>query len=422
MYIEIYFLIQLITLITLIVLYRKDYIAPEVIYSASMVLSSFSYIQLKDYWGRDISKETFEVMLASSCIFIFIALVSRFFFFKTSNNSVSGYSIKLSNIYLVGSFLGATINIIYTVSIIGNVGSVLEYKELLSFKQLENVFLLKQLNKIILAYVYIAIYIFVNNVVLRHEKIAQQKMLLCNIVYCVISVVVVSLSRQSFIEYLLYSMVIYFYLKNGSDATGNSVLTIFKVLLCCFLCVPFFYYIAGYIGRDFERISSYGAFFYVGLYLSSGINFFNVIIMPNPAITEYFGQSSLSAIYYNFLIGKVLPDNVVDMTYHEFSTEYGNTVTIFGRWYEDWGTSGVLIMISLIAWFYSYFYYNNVRNNSDNKFYGILYAKIVLALAWAGYDDRIAPLLSVNIFSILFLMYLIYMLIVIKKIKIRIKV
>ena len=50
MYIEIYFLMQLIILITLIVLYRKDYIAPEVIYSASMVLSSFSYIQLKDYW------------------------------------------------------------------------------------------------------------------------------------------------------------------------------------------------------------------------------------------------------------------------------------------------------------------------------------------------------------------------------------
>lgn len=64
----------------------------------------------------------------------------------------------------------ATINIIYTISFIGNVGSVLEYKELLSFKQLENVFILKQLNKIILAYVYIAIYILVNNVVLRHEK------------------------------------------------------------------------------------------------------------------------------------------------------------------------------------------------------------------------------------------------------------
>lgn len=80
----------------------------------------------------------------------------------------------------------ATINIIYTISFIGNVGSVLEYKELLSFKQLENVFILKQLNKIILAYVYIAIYILVNNVVLRHEKIAQQKILFCNIVYCII--------------------------------------------------------------------------------------------------------------------------------------------------------------------------------------------------------------------------------------------
>lgn len=139
----------------------------------------------------------------------------------------------------------ATINIIYTISFIGNVGSVLEYKELLSFKQLENVFILKQLNKIILAYVYIAIYILVNNVVLRHEKIAQQKILFCNIVYCIISVVVVSLSRQPFIEYLLYSIVIYFYLKNGSDVTGNSVLTIFKVLLCCFLCVPFFIMLLG---------------------------------------------------------------------------------------------------------------------------------------------------------------------------------
>ena len=112
-------------------------------------------------------------------------------------------NIKISNIYLAGSFFLATINIIYTISFIGNVGSVLEYKELLSFKQLENVFILKQLNKIILAYVYIAIYILVNNVVLRHEKIAQQKILFCNIVYCIISVVVVSLSRQPFIEYLL---------------------------------------------------------------------------------------------------------------------------------------------------------------------------------------------------------------------------
>lgn len=104
MYIEIYFLMQLIILITLIVLYRKDYIAPEVIYSASMVLSSFSYIQLKDYWGRDISKETFEVMLASSCIFIFITLVSRFFLKRQAIISVSEYNIKISNIYLAGSF------------------------------------------------------------------------------------------------------------------------------------------------------------------------------------------------------------------------------------------------------------------------------------------------------------------------------
>ena len=70
------------------------------------------------------------------------------------------------------------------------------------------------------------------------------------------------------------------------------------------------------------------------------------------------------------------------------------------------------ILINTINLF-TYFYLNfvNEHRKKIKHFCIMLYAMIIPSLFWAGYDDRIMPLFTINFMSRVFLLFIVYKLV-----------
>lgn len=92
-----------------------------------------------------------------------------------------------------------------------------------------------------------------------------------------------------------------------------------------------------------------------------------------------------------------------------FYKNYGNTVTIFGRWFVDFGLTGLVIMSYLSGLFYSYIYYR-LKYTPSRKMavrYSCLYIFLYSAIIMASYDDWVRSVMTLNgIFQIIILMFM----------------
>ena len=148
-------------------------------------------------------------------------------------------------------------------------------------------------------------------------------------------------------------------------------------------------------------------------YICGGLYSFNYHI--DDPHTKRFGQASFA---YAYMIPEnmgLIPRDDENMATGEFDL-YGNTVTIYGRWYKDFGTSGVFIMTCIVSLLYSLtFYYRLIYSNNiyiEHHLSRIYYCQFMTGLIWAGYDDRVASLLTFqNVIFLIFVRFLFWLLI-----------
>ena len=98
----------------------------------------------------------------------------------------------------------------------------------------------------------------------------------------------------------------------------------------------------------------------------------------------------------------LLPESA-RMAYHNFD-KFGNTLSLFGRWYEDFGILGVVIMSVIVTALFSLAYEYLQRRSNGNIWthvWTVIFITELIALVWAGYDDRIRSLLSFSQFIII---------------------
>ena len=134
--------------------------------------------------------------------------------------------------------------------------------------------------------------------------------------------------------------------------------------------------------------------------LAGGIYALNIHIWE-PARTTYFGQSSFADVYDKLINFGLLPESA-RMAYHEFD-KFGNTLSLFGRWYEDFGILGVIIMSIIVTALFSLAYEYLQRRSNGNIWTHVwtaIFLTEVVSLVWAGYDDRIRTLLAFSQFVI----------------------
>lgn len=259
------------------------------------------------------------------------------------------------------------------------------------------IFINSQFYKIALILTYISAYVAIYNGVILDKPIFKGTGLIIIVgLFCIGSSIAMG-ARQPAIEIFIFMILTYLFFMVKEGYVNQSKRFLFK-LIPVTIVSPFLYILYGIlVGRQdgnnitLERIAEL---------LAGGIYALNAHIWE-PARTIYFGQSSFADIYDKLINFGLLPERA-RMAYHEFD-KFGNTLSLFGRWYEDFGILGVIIMSIIVTVLFSLAYEYLQRRSNGNIWTHVwtaIFLTELVSLVWAGYDDRIRALLSFSQFVI----------------------
>ena len=272
-------------------------------------------------------------------------------------------------------------------------------------------FLINQVLKLANAISYVCMYIVVyNKVACRTPFRKQKRLIILFLLYIPISIIGGG-GRQETVEFFLFLFLLMILL----SPVGPQKLKLGKLILRAALLLVVFVWgftvAATLVGRSMKYRNP---IFYVADYLCGGIINFNSTVGNKP-IHDYWGQSSFAMLYAFINKFGLIPDKAV-LSLHAFgwSGDYASstTVTIFGRWYEDFGASGVFVMTALVAVFYSYLLYSKCDGKPVPNIFNLLYIRLSMSLVWAGYDDRVYSLISMSTITSIILICFFYWLLI----------
>lgn len=259
------------------------------------------------------------------------------------------------------------------------------------------IFINSQFYKIALILTYISAYVAIYNGVILDKPIFKGTGLIIIVgLFCIGSSIAMG-ARQPAIEIFIFMILTYLFFMVKEGYVNQIKRFLFK-LIPVTIVSPFLYILYGIlVGRQdgnnitLERIAEL---------LAGGIYALNAHIWE-PARTIYFGQSSFADVYDKLINFGLLPERA-RMAYHEFD-KFGNTLSLFGRWYEDFGILGVIIMSIIVTALFSLAYEYLQRRSNDNIWTHVwtaIFLTELVSLVWAGYDDRIRALLEFSQFVI----------------------
>ena len=283
-----------------------------------------------------------------------------------------------------------------------DVSRMTQYRDILLYPQQYYhtktlIFINSQFYKIALILTYISAYVAIYNGVILDKPIFKGTGLIIIVgLFCIGSSIAMG-ARQPAIETFIFMILTYLFFMVKEQYFDKIKNFLFKLIPITIIS-PFLYILYGIlVGRHdgnnvtLQRVTEL---------LAGGIYALNAHIWE-PARTIYFGQSSFADIYDKLINFGLLPERA-RMAYHEFD-KFGNTLSLFGRWYEDFGILGVIIMSIIVTALFSLAYEYLQRRSNGNIWTHVwtaIFLTELVSLVWAGYDDRIRALLAFSQFVI----------------------
>lgn len=410
-------------LIASVKLFNLKIISPSVIFLASFTFMLFLAYSFRIMLDFRVSSATLEIFLLGGGFFILTELVVKNYY---SSKNVLKLVCNRNNIYInkrqpifVRNKLINALMLLFFISFLfalyvmfintsgGSFSARMEqYKELLLYShgRVKYRFVISQLYKINTSISYVLGYILIYNFSVCNVEISKMKKNIYLIVlFCLFSMVAQA-ARQPAFELLLFLGLVYLSLNLKKDKRNNVKKFVLKIIPVLIGAVFLFFITATMVGRR-QTERSVGE--YLAVYFCGGLYSFDLHV-TKPARNNWWGQSSFADIYSTLIDLRFIPESV-RATYRDFDL-YGNTVTMFGRWYEDFGSIGVYLMTIIVAFSFSRYFYKVI----DRTYYiephigRLIYCKFLIALLWAGYDDRIRALLSFQTLILLILIPFIF--------------
>ena len=421
-------------MITAFWLFNNNFLSPSFVFSTSLsVMLCLAYYAAKNMEMLfAINLETFTIFAIAG--FIFLATEFLFYSFhsvnylqkrpfKTLTDNPKPLTVNWQIQWAFTAFLFISLILAVKVLYMNTGGGswsdrMKEYKELLLYhpEQLRLRFIMAQIYKVNIVTMDLFGYVMVYN--LSMCKVSWKdciSYILDTFLYVVYSGVTTG-ARQTSVEVLLLLMMIYIVLNAKPEKKKQLWRFFFKILPIVIILASVFSVAGTYVGRDMTKKS--------GLqnlveYVCGGLYSFN-LHLDKAASSKLFGQQSFAYIYAIPQNMGLIPRNIDTTITGEFDI-YGNTITIFGRWYKDFGVKGVFIMTCLVSLFYSWFFYKKIiySNNKvkEHHLARIYYCQFMTSLVWAGYDDRIAALMTMQTLVFLIFIAVLYKMLIVDKFK-----
>lgn len=419
-----YFLVLLIVYSCLFflstVIFNLKILSPSIIFTASFTLMLYLAYVTREMMGFSVSEKTFKVLAIGGLLFVinefFVMFSHQLLHHKSLCNNF--YTTKRVPLYIKKSTLNyflliisfsfglALLSILTSTS--GSVGNRMEtYKNMMLYDtgNVKFRFLLNQLFKINTAISYVCAYIGIYNWLIIGEKFKKQVKYFFIVAIYIIYTFFSQGARQPAIEIVIFMFLMYFAWKLKRSERRDLLKSVGRLVIMAPFAAVLFTKTAELVGR---RAAERQVLKYISTYFCGGLYAFNLHI-NEPARNKIWGQSSFADIYQILIKLGLVPDSYA-ASYHSFNL-YGNTVTMFGRWYEDFGFIGVCIMTIIVSMFFSTLFYKYICpsvKNQELHLSKIIYGKLVIALVWAGYDDRIRALFSMSNILYVLLIIIVY--------------
>ncbi|MBR0279822.1 MAG: oligosaccharide repeat unit polymerase [Synergistaceae bacterium] len=393
-------------------IFSYNFFSPSLFFCVSMsVMLCFSY-----YAGTNlgmllaINMETFTIFAWGGFIFIateFIVYanhtVNHFHSSTIQNDSLKYEPLIIhpqiqwaATLFLAMSFLASVALVLINTGGGSWSARMIEYKDKLIYhvNDLRYRFIVAQLYKIGIIIADSFGYVLVYNLTVCNIPARKLILYFVDVLLFALFSSVFSGARRSAIELFLFLAMIFVSLNMKPGGKKKVLKLIVKSIPVVIIAASLFTIAGTWIGRYENK----GGLQNVAEYICGGLYSFNLHI-DEGASTKLFGQASFSYLYAIPQNMGLIPRDDTIMITGKFDI-YGNTVTIFGRWYRDFGAIGVFVMTSLVSWFYSWMFYSKIiySNNitKEHHLARIYYCQWMTGLIWAGGDDRIAPLMTVE--------------------------
>ena len=292
------------------------------------------------------------------------------------------------------------------------------YKEMLLYhpENLRMRFIMAQIQKLNILTIDLFGYVMLYNISVCKVPLRKSISYILDIpIYLVYSAVTTG-ARQTSIEGILFLVMIYITINVKPEKKRKLWGFMIRSLPIAIVLALCFTYAGTLVGRVKTQKSGLQN---LAEYACGGLYSFNLHI-DEGASTKMFGEATFAYIYAIPQNMGLIPRSDGTLITGEFDM-YGNTVTVFGRWYKDFGTAGVFVMTCLVSWFYSWLFYSKIIYSSnrvrEHHLARIFYCHFMTGLIWAGYDDRIAALMTTHTITLLILVTVLYRMLIVDKFK-----
>ncbi len=168
-------------------------------------------------------------------------------------------------------------------------------------------------------------------------------------------------NRGAIIDYVIAIMVMYFILWNRKYSWKKQVAgrTLLRIAGIAVAGLIIFYYSAALIGR----INTKGIWDYITYYCGGSIECFNRYLGNRPKPSSIFGEETFYHLIVNLDSLGITHFNLQQLESGHFMFQYhndimiGNIYTAYRRWMQDFGVLGTVLLQSIMAAFFSGFYY-----------------------------------------------------------------
>lgn len=418
-------------LIISLIISRYDLLSPSVLLCFSFITGiSFYLLNAKRLARVDFNILTVGLLSLCASLFVITENVLKFILIKIYRYNDKNHYNAFSNItyifrqnyltkitILILLIICTIVQIHHEITYVGSGGSIMArmatYRNIAltpGVQDITNNLFVLIYARIIYALIPVYIFCFIYNRIVRKKKLARPLLTYLVLTLSIVCIYLLTMARGtifSIVFQILTAIVMCynFSARNYKRKNLNKGRTSwFKyALLIMLLGIPLFYWGGVLSGKNYDQITPLQS---VGNYLSYGLIRLDHIVSHGFIESDHFGQWSFNGVY-SFLnkLGGDYPDYNI-FPYH---LNYGNTITIIGRWYVDFGVVGAIIMSCIISGIltYVYFRFSYSPNISTVLFNSFIYIFIIPNIYMAVYDDWFRNILSINQIFQIFVIFIV---------------
>lgn len=430
--IEVLVLYLMFLLIVAYFAHKKDIMSPSVILIIVYILCiSFSLFNW-DIWNMDnYSKEATELIVLSVTIFTLVGIIMELFLYSKQKKILSKAKsidefasvIKINDTVLIVNIMICIVTVVWLLIIVlktrGSIG--LSNSISIENESLSIPFLLNILQRYVYIQGYFFSFVFMNNVINRKYRIKDFWILLFIFSTCFVSLLMGSrMEVLKIMACILIAGYILWRKKNGWDRNVSAKFIRIGFVSLCILIILFFqmkYFKPG-------DSSEFSPMYYISMYIGAPIKLFDLYIKNPIAQSMVWGKETFTTLHSNFV--SLGLESIYFTRHLEFrgidDLSLGNVYGAPRRFYQDFGVAGLMLLFIILSIIIHKMYFKiKYSMSGKNEFRSLLYCYLFPCIPMIPIDDIFFSQLSIGFLLNILFLYLLYLIIIKKKIVIKLR-